>query len=242
VEVGYLRYGQHLPPAAGVLDRPLSAEEADRLDVAVGLLRTAAPALYEELRQGEVRLVPLRPRPGLLRQSCSFRSAPGLVFLNLSDPLEILDLLCHEYHHLKLFRVQEAATLLHRSAVPARAPWRPDVRTAEGVLHGTYVFFMCAWLLDALFRSFAPSDRGRTRLVVFRACIEAGLAELERVAPEPSALGRLMMDGMQAGNSVAVATLEAASPSAVEWARGVVAEHLSLVGGAQSREPWFLGL
>jgi HEXXH motif-containing protein len=242
VEGGYLRYGEHLPPSADVLDRSLSAEEKDHLQVALGLLHAAAPGLYDEIHEEKVRLIALQPRPGVLRQSCSFRSAPGLVFVNMSDPLEVLDLLCHEYHHLKLFRVQETATLMHRPAIPVRAPWRADRRTSEGLLHGTYVFYMCAWLLDMLYEVFPPSQRGRTRLMMFRACIEAGLAELERTEPEFSPLGRSLIDAIHGGNDAAIARLEAASPAAVRWARYTVKDHMARVGTAESREPWFLGI
>lgn len=241
VEGGFLRYGANLPPSADVLDRSISAEEKEHLEVAVGLLRAAAPGLYDELRAEKVRLIALRPRSGMLRQSCSFRSAPGLIFVNLSDPLEVLDLVCHEYHHLKLFRVQETASLMHRPEVPVRAPWRADQRTSEGLLHGTYVFYMCAWLLEMLFRTFSPSQRGRMRLVVFRACIEAGLAELEQAEPELSPLGRSLVDAMHTGNEVAIAELEAASPTAVGWARTAVGDHMARVGRGKGREPWFLG-
>jgi HEXXH motif-containing protein len=242
VEGGYQRYGAQLPSSADVLDRPLSEEEKDHLHIALGLLQAAAPALYDELQQEKVRVIALRPRSGVLRQSCSFRSAPGLVFVNLSDPLEVLDLLCHEYHHLKLFRVQETATLMHRPSIPVRAPWRADWRTSEGLLHGTYVFYMCAWLLDSLFQVFSRSKRGQTRLTIFRASIEAGLAELERVKPELSPLGRSLVDAMHTGNDAAISILDASSPASVKWARRVVGDHIARVGAGEGREPWFLGL
>jgi HEXXH motif-containing protein len=241
VEAGLQRFGEQLPPGAAVLDRPLTPDEHERLQVAVGLLRVVAPQLYVEMVEEKVRLVPLAPRPGLLRQSCSFRTAPGLVFLNLADPVEILDLLCHEYHHLKLFRVQEHTTLLERPETPVVAPWRADRRTAEGLLHGTYVFFMCAWLLDALFAQFAPSVRGRTRQLVFRVCVEAALAELDRVAPGLTPVGGLLVDAMATGNAAALATLPV-TDERTAWARRTVTDHLARAGGPDRSEPWFLGL
>lgn len=241
IEPGLVSFDAQLPASASVLDRPLTDSELHAVELAVGLLRSAAPDLLKEMSDEGVRLVPLTPKAGVVRQSCSFRTAPGLVFLNPGDPLEILDLLCHEYHHLKLFRFQEHHELLEEPDVPVAAPWRADTRTAEGLLHGTYVFFMCAWLLDRVYACFPPSWRGRRRLVVFRVCVESALAELRRAPAGPIGLGACIIERIEEGNASALAALEDRLPDAVAWARGTVDDHMSRSGTERRTDPWFLG-
>ncbi|MCP3979041.1 MAG: hypothetical protein GY716_06870 [bacterium] len=241
IEPGLVSYDARLPTSASILDRPLTDKEFHAIEVAVGLLRSAAPDLLREMTDEGVRLVPLTPKPGVIRQSCSFRTAPGLVFLNPGDPLEILDLLCHEYHHLKLFRFQEHHELLAEPDVPVAAPWRADTRTAEGLLHGTYVFVMCAWLLDRVYALFPPSWRGRRRLVVFRVCVESALAELRRARAGPIGLGRSLVERIDESNTAALAALNDRLPETVEWARRTVDDHMARSGTERSTDPWFLG-
>lgn len=242
IEPCLIEFDKRLPSGAAVMGRPLAADEHDRLRKAIGLLRAAAPGMQAEMVDEGIRIVPLSPRPGLVRQSCSFRTAPGLVFLNLHDPLEILDLLCHEYHHLKLFRVQAEAPLMDRPEVPVVAPWRADRRTAEGLLHGTYVFFMCALLLDAVFTRFPPSDRGVLRHVLFRVCVESGRVELRAADPGLTPFGHRLVDEMAERNDAVLDALSVTAPDALAWSRRTVADHMARAGGPERSEPWFLGL
>jgi len=151
--------------------------------------------------------------------------------------------LCHEYHHLKLFMVEEQHPLLSDPGAPVVAPWRRDLRTARGLLHGIYVFFMVARVFGRLFQTFPPSEAGLRKLLVWRIALEIGIDLLrDRSTWSPTELGSELVDQMAESNRLSLAELEAEHRRLAEWVRSAIVEHVGQAGRPDSREPWFLGL
>ncbi|WP_169739842.1 aKG-HExxH-type peptide beta-hydroxylase [Actinospica robiniae] len=219
---------------------PPGDEDLAGLERTLQLLERASPQTLAELTAVARALVPLQRPPGRAIHSSSARELPGVVYAVFADPLEALAMVCHEYHHLKLFLLEESATLLGDPSRPVNAPWRPDTRQAEGVLHGTYVFFGIATTFARLFTVLNPTRRGYRRLAIWRACVEAGIAQLASADAQPTAAGEALVNGMGAINAAALAELEESHHHEVQRARRVIGEHLAAAGTEERREPWYL--
>jgi hypothetical protein len=244
-QVAGLRVGGSALTGLGIPDFmkvsvPVSEGDLDGLDRTVRLIGRAAPEVLTELLTIVRAVVPLVPPGGRAIHSSSARELPGVVYAVCTDQFESAAMICHEYHHLKLFLLQERLDLLGRPDVSTRAPWRPDVRKAEGVLHGIYVFFGIASLFDRIFATLAPTRRGLRRLAVWRACVEAGIRELRSVDAQPTEAGAALLDDMDGMNSQAMDRLAVEQVDAVDWARTVIQAHLSMVGTERRQEPWYL--
>jgi HEXXH motif-containing protein len=222
---------------------PPELADGDRLIIrrAVQLLRLTCPELHEELVQLPVSFVPLAARRGVLRQSASLRQLPGVIYANLHDPFELLDLIVHEYSHLRLFFLEEDGPLMARPATPALAPWRNDRRTAQGLFHGIYVFHHVIRVLDRVFARWPASERGQARITLLSVCVAHGLRLLEAADVGLSPLAALLTDGMRADNEAGLLRLRQLDSGTVDWAEKVVTEHLEHAGapGSDSGSPWF---
>jgi HEXXH motif-containing protein len=219
---------------------PPSAADISGLERTVGLIERASPKTLAELSLVTRCVVPLAQPPGRAIHSSSARQLPGVVYAVFSDPFEATAMVCHEYHHLKLFLLQERLALLRHPYVSTPAPWRPDIRKAEGVLHGTYVFFGIATLFDQIFDTLKPTRRGYRRLAVWRVCVEAGIRQLSSVDAQPTEAGTALLEGMEQMNVAALDKLKASHPEDAAWARSAVQAHLAVVGTDRRQEPWFL--
>jgi HEXXH motif-containing protein len=249
--IGEIRIEQHWDlleaPVAGFLEPteiiPAPLASNDRLIVqrAIQLLRLATPELHDELVQLPVSFVPLAARPGVLRQSASLRQLPGVVYANLQDPFELLDLIVHEYSHLKLYLLEADGPLMSRPDVKTLAPWRKDRRTAQGLFHGIYVFHQVAYVFDRVFGRWAPSERGETRAALLRVCVARGLRLLDEADVGLTPLAGLLAARMRAENDAGLARLRQLNPATTTWAEKVVSEHLEQAGQPDSGSggPWF---
>ncbi len=137
---------------------------------------------------------------------------------------------------------KETIALLRCPDVPVKAPWRPDVRQAEGVLHGAYVFYGVASVFDAIFRRYGASRRGLRRLLVWRTCVDEGLGQLRQAAAAPTAVGEALINRLAEENGARLRELSANHPPDAAWAASAIREHLRTAGTSQSREPWFLAM
>ena len=155
-------------------------------------LRAALPALARELEVTLERIVPV----GFDRErhlSCSYREAPGLVYLSLHpDPLTLAEAIVHETQHGKLNLLSWLDPILANDpAERVPSPARPDLRPLYGVLLAAHAFIPVAALhhqLAALHHPLAttPSFERRRRQV--RDGNAAALATLAAHA-HPTAVG-----------------------------------------------------
>jgi len=76
----------------------------------------------------------------------SYSDLPGACVISATDnAYEIADVLIHEFHHNRLFFIEEKAPFFEDgedavSSLRFYSPWRNDLRALMGILHGLYVF------------------------------------------------------------------------------------------------------
>lgn len=183
------RYQRLLRADVGGDIQPLSperrADAAARLDLALDLLRLAAPDLWAEL-SGLVREIVLA-RPGEGPGGFTFGGASsfalwGALVLNAASFGERLDIavsLAHEAAHTLLFGLALGGSLTQND--PAErypSPLRQDPRPMEAVAHATFVTARMIYALEALIAAGVLSDgeamRAREQLAANERACDAG--------------------------------------------------------------------
>jgi HEXXH motif-containing protein len=220
-------------------------EEADPVQLgctegALRLIGSVWPQLLDELRSAHVPIVPLVIRPPVTRRSFSNRMLPQALYASLIDPFELADLICHEYHHLKLFLVEEQHGLLTNPDLMLVSPFRADRRTADGVLHACYVFHQIARLFDHVFDRWRWSPRGLRRVASQYCAVERGLRALDEAGAQYTPFGRDFVTELAGRNSERLSILDRREPAAVAEARRAVGEHMRQAGSAHSQEAFYL--
>ncbi|MFG3047832.1 aKG-HExxH-type peptide beta-hydroxylase [Streptomyces sp. NPDC048241] len=150
-------------------------------------------------------LVPLAPPPGADGRGSSSgtrREAFGaLLSTTPATPTALAATLVHEMQHTKLAAFGELVEL-HRAGPEARyfAPWRPDPRPYDGLLHGTYAHlaladhFQRTALAEPARREAAWAEHAR-----YHAQVAAALPALV-ASPDLTPAGRRFVDGMAAAH------------------------------------------
>jgi hypothetical protein len=160
--------------------------------------------------------------------------------------MEFMDLLCHEYHHLKLFRVQEFFPMTQPSDIQVATPWRTDKRSIDGLFHGIYVFAMCARLLRRMDETLELQRKGLRREVVFRVCVEKAIADIRAQDALLLPRGDKLCSAIANENATQLAYLAARPMDGadlqreIDWARKKVSEHLASVERKERTQPWYL--
>lgn len=233
---------KYLPVPIDVAGPPLDQTAATILKRALAMHQLAAPDLLHQMDLFPVFIVPLQQRPGVVRYSQTIKQLPGVIYTNFYDAFEVLDLLVHEFAHSRLIVLENVESLMSRPSEPVVVPWRPDVRTSHGLVHGIYVFHQVATVFTQLFETFEPSDRGQRRLAVIWTCIEKGLEQLDSVDSGLTALGSQLMREVRQDQTGALSTVRAQSEDAYNWSNNVVTKHLEQAGRPDSSGPWFLAV
>ena len=113
--------------------------------------------------QDFIRLMAFKPGETGGYGNLSYSDLPGaLICSAAANPYELAETLIHEFHHNRLFCIEEISPIL-LPADPADelptayySPWRNDPRPLRGVLHALYVFTpVCEFWLN-LYRSDSP--------------------------------------------------------------------------------------
>ncbi|MFF7383020.1 aKG-HExxH-type peptide beta-hydroxylase [Streptomyces griseoluteus] len=150
-------------------------------------------------------LVPLAPPPGSDGRGSSSgtrREAFGaLLSTTPATPTALAATLVHEMQHTKLAALGELVEL-HHAGPEARyfAPWRPDPRPYDGLLHGTYAHlaladhFQRTALAEPARREAAWAEHAR-----YHAQVAAALPALV-ASPDLTPAGRRFVDGMAAAH------------------------------------------
>jgi HEXXH motif-containing protein len=225
------------PPGFAYTTEPPDAADAELLATCLKLLQRHRPELLSEMQALPTWVVLLQR--GEHRLSFTADELPGVLYANLVDPLETLDLIVHEFHHAKLDLIESYQPLLTKPRTPAVAPWRPDIRTARGVIHGAYVFMNVAHVFEPLFRAGTASAQGRRRRVVWREAVVRACQELRSVECGLTDFGRDLVDAM---HDDAEKWLREAVGYEVErsWARDQVQRHDREVRAGHSPEPAYM--
>lgn len=98
--------------------------------------------------------------------SFSDDKAPNVIYVSVYDngtPLDLADItdsIIHEYLHQVLFHLDRETPFLHDKDYPQfTAPWRSGFRSANGFLHGTYVFTHLSHFWKYLYESHSYKNK-----------------------------------------------------------------------------------
>ncbi len=191
-----------LDPYRDCFGRPVAArltpQQAAGLERTVGrawrLLVASAPGHAAELGAGMNVFVPLA---GGATGGHSVTHADGFgAFAADVDltPVELAVTMVHELQHSKLNALLGLVQLAERADPELYfAPWRPDPRPIDGLLHGTYAFTAVAEVWAALRAYPGLASQATERFATVRAQLDRALRELDRARSLTSA-GRLWTD------------------------------------------------
>lgn len=223
---------------------PIEDDDAARgYDRARTLLRIVWPELSAAVEAAGTHMVPIAPAaPGAGIASFSERRLPFLVFLNLArgNPIDICDQLVHEFHHSALFLVEEQGRLLGEPGAVSVSPWRAELRNAEGLVHGVYVFSHVAGLYERVWQRWRPTRSAVFRTYALRASVAAGVELLHSAGSRPTEAGRALLAAVAAENDAAIASARDADPALWADAEDAVASHLRQAGTPSATTPTYL--
>jgi HEXXH motif-containing protein len=164
-----------------------------------------APETFAHFRD-TMRVAAAKRGPDGPFTNVSYSELPGACIVSVSDsPLAMADRLIHEYHHNRLFTVEEHGALFERPATagpPAHySPWRNDPRPLQGLFHAFYVYAPVTrfWLRALAAGDLAPADRAWAVERLLRTSRRFVLAEsvLARAA-EMTPFGRACFEELRA--------------------------------------------
>src|SRR6185369_10165192 len=111
------------------------------------LVERHQPETFAQVRDW-IEIVAMRKaESGSNANNISHSDLPFAIIVSLNgSPYYIGDVIVHEFHHHRLFAIEEDGPFLDEPAddleTVARycSPWREDARPLHGILHGLYVF------------------------------------------------------------------------------------------------------
>jgi len=195
------RAWRHVPSGAGHRAGGVTDPRRwrDRLDGAWRVLVDGHRPIAEEISPALRALLPVAPPPAGTR-SGTFHHAFGSVAMSLPpDSRSAAVTLAHEIQHLKLAALADMFTLVEPGPPEFfYAPWRPDPRPLDGLLHGAYAHLGVAGFWRRERRAARDrAERHRAEVEFARWTRAAGdtvrvLGGQRRLTP----VGRRLVDGM----------------------------------------------
>lgn len=135
------------------------AQQAGLLRNALEAIHRYSPEVYQQIRDN-VRLIALKPHRSSEYTNVSLSELPGAMMLTVvNHPLVMADRIIHEFHHHRLFSIEDGDPLLELSNGPGQrltryySPWRDDPRPIRGLLHGLYVFIAVGRFWQAVYEA-----------------------------------------------------------------------------------------
>ena len=166
--------------------QPLVQQALDRIE-------QYQPRLFQQLQQ-YLQLLVLVPLGSRDYTNLSHSDLPGALICSVIDnPWIIAEAIIHEFHHNRLFCIEEITPLLSNSSAPDieadplyYSPWRPDLRPLRGVLHALYVFIPVCWFWLQVYCSDQRCDRiidyGQSQLKRIPWQLDMAIQQLDRYA------------------------------------------------------------
>lgn len=118
-----------------------------------------------EQMSATTKIVGLKPIEHGEYTNVSFSELPGLMLLSVIDnPQVMADRMIHEFHHNRLFHLEDHDAILDPAGPADSAfysPWRDDPRPLRGVLHGLYVYIAVGRYWLNIWRSVEDVDIDR---------------------------------------------------------------------------------
>lgn len=146
---------------------------ATLVEGALDCVRRYHPETFADMER-ELQVVALKPRNVGGYGNVSHSDLPGACVVSvLDEPHEMADALIHEFHHHRLFVLEEGGRFFDESRQNPHtdcryySPWREGPRPLHGLLHAVYVFLpvRAYWqavesdsTLDAALRTYARSQ------------------------------------------------------------------------------------
>lgn len=208
----------------------LSAAHAEVLAEALRCVGRYQVATLDQVRD-HVSVVALQPEDAHRYPNASSSEHPGAMLLGAyPDPIELADHVIHEYYHGRLFALEGMGPLLEEgTAEPERyySPWRDELRSMRGLLHGAYVFAPVHdyWRAVADDPALAPATREGGAEHAARIALELRIAaeQIERHG-RLTRFGRAVFERLRERIDGIVASLDGAARSR---ALRAVREHVS---------------
>jgi HEXXH motif-containing protein len=177
-----------------VLDTPpgYQAQHADLVRETLRLIEAHQPACFAQLREA-MQIVAVKPLRAGTYTNVTHSDLPGaFVAAVIHHPYELADTFIHEFHHNRLFYVEEEGPFFDESAEdPLKntnyyMPWRDDQRPLHGLLHAVYVHVPVweFWRHVCQDGSVEPSvlEYARERVVRIALQLVLGVRQLNRYA------------------------------------------------------------
>lgn len=136
--------GLGIPSVSAVLTEgeAYGRRHTELLRGALAAIEHYVPEMFEQI-SGTIRILGLKSSHGDFT-NVSFSELPGAMLLSVIEhPLVMADRIIHEFHHNRLFHIEESGSLFAPDSPAAEeyySPWRADPRPLKGVLHGLYVY------------------------------------------------------------------------------------------------------
>ena len=146
--------------------REYQVQHANLITDARGAIQQYTPEIFAQVRD-QVRVVALKPSRDGEYSNVSISELPGAMLLTVVEhPLVMADRIIHEFHHHRLFSIEDGDPLLESGTTRGQrlaryySPWRDDPRPIRGILHGTYVFVAVGRFWLAVYEAGdRPADR-----------------------------------------------------------------------------------
>lgn len=143
--------------AQPVLEADFAYQEkyAGLVQEALILVERYQPQIYSQF-EDFLYLLALKPLRAGNYTNISDSDLPGAFVCSvIDDPFEFADTLIHEFHHNRLFFIEENSPILtdstEQSLIDSNyySPWRKDLRPLRGLLHALYVYLpVCRFWLE----------------------------------------------------------------------------------------------
>lgn len=170
-----------------MLDRDAQITWRDGMTRALDLLARIDPEQAREVLAGVRVVVPLDGGSKNSSLSSTSRDGTGAIRVshNPSDAVQA-EVLCHEYHHSKLYALLDLVPLLTERGQRAVAysPWKGAMRPFHGLIHGAYAFLAVARFWSAAGRTGRATEESVRRAGEVRTVLSSVLAESEMLTEE----------------------------------------------------------
>lgn len=121
---------------------------------ALTLLENYHPRTFGQIRDF-LQIIAFKPKQASTYNNLSHSDLPGsLICSSVKNAYELADTLIHEFHHNRLFFIEEFSSLLmdtdsQNNQEIYYSPWRNDLRPIKGLFHAVYVYIsVCEFWLS----------------------------------------------------------------------------------------------
>lgn len=165
------------------------AQQTDLVQNALALIECYHPQTFHQL-QRFIRLIAFKPREAGDYGNLSYSDLPGaLICSAVCNAYEFAETLIHEFHHNRLFFIEEISPILLNSVDESEvsdcyySPWRNDLRPLRGLFHAAYVYTpVCQFWLN-LYQSEGTDhtllDYACSQLIILPLQLQIGIQQLE---------------------------------------------------------------